>query len=106
RVTFGLPFFLAAPLFVPKLWARRRFLQLGGLLLPLLVGGCFYVLLGYARFGTPVGVDFNAYINPAHRDFLRQHHIFELRRVPFGVADYFGLRFPRVEQRAPYLRGE
>ena len=106
RVTFGLPLFLFAPVFLPKLWRHRRFAQLAALVLPILAGGLFYVLLGYARFGTPLGVDYNNYINPTHREFAHQHHTLDLSRVPASVIDYFGIRFPPTEDKAPFLRGE
>jgi hypothetical protein len=55
------------------------------------------------KFGTWTGVSFEHYINPVHREYLRHHSIFSLRRIPYSFADYFGLRFPPFQHEPPFL---
>jgi len=106
RVTFGAPLLLIAPLLALHLPPENRWRRLAALFLPLGAGLAFYILLSYARFGTLIGVSFDHYINPVHREFAHHYGIFSLRRVPYGFADYFGLRFPSFEAQPPFLRAD
>jgi hypothetical protein len=106
RVTFGLPLVLIAGLLAFRLPHPDRWRGLAALLLPLGGALAFYVLLSYARFGTPLGVNFAHYINPAHRDFSQKHGIFNLVRVPSSIMDYFGMRFPAFQEQAPFLKAD
>jgi hypothetical protein len=62
--------------------------------------------LSYARFGSFVGVSIDHYINPVHREFAHNYGMFSLQRVPYGLADYFGLRFPSLQWQAPFLKAD
>ncbi|MDQ6808069.1 MAG: hypothetical protein M3Z64_01375 [Verrucomicrobiota bacterium] len=104
RVTFGVPFLFIAPLLAWELRSRNRGLRCAALFIPLGLALMFQFLLSYARFGTFAGISYENYINPVHREFVRQFGIFNLGRVPWSFADYFGFEFPRLESAAPFLR--
>jgi hypothetical protein len=106
RVTFGAPLLLIAPLLALRLPRENRLSRAAALFLPLGASLAFYLLLSHARFGSLIGVSFDHYINPVHREFAHRYGIFSLRRVPYGFADYFGLRFPSFESRPPFLKAE
>jgi hypothetical protein len=106
RITFGVPLLLIAPLLALRLFREHRFAGLAALFLPLGSGLAFYLLLSYAKFGSLIGTSFEHYINPVHREFVREYGIFSLHRVPYGLADYFSLRFPSFQTGAPFLRAE
>ncbi len=106
RVTFGVPFLLIAPLLVLRLKRGERRRGFAAAVIPLGIGLAFYLFLSYARFGNLIGVNYDRYINPVHRDFIHQHGLFDLRRVPCGFVDYFNLRFPSFETEPPFLRGD
>ena len=106
RVTFGLPFLLIAPLLILRLTRNERRRGLAAILIPLGVGLAFYVFLSYARFGNLIGINYDSYINPVHREFAHDYGIFSLRRVPCGFIGYFNLHFPSFEMEPPFLRGE
>ncbi|MEQ1354345.1 MAG: hypothetical protein ABLT11_10025 [Candidatus Acidiferrum sp.] len=106
RVTFGAPFLLIGPLLALRLPRPDRLRRLAALLLPLGAAVAFYLLLSYAKFGTAIGVSYVHYINPAHREFAHKHGIFNLARVPYGMANYFGWHFPLFQDQAPFLRAD
>jgi hypothetical protein len=106
RVTFGAPLLLMAPLLALCLPRANRLRLLAALFLPLGAGLAFYLSLSYARFGTFVGTSFEHYINSVHREFTHDYGIFSLRRVPYSLADYFGLRFPSLQAQAPFLKAD
>ncbi len=105
RVTFGLPLLFIGPLLFLGLPNKRSIPALAALFLPFAAGVAAYALLSYARFGTWTGVDFAKYINPVYREFAAHHSMFNLRRVPCSLIDYFSLRFPEVQSTAPFLKG-
>ena len=104
RVTFGVPFILIAPLLAFRLPPEKRITNLLALLVPLGVALVFYVWLSYARFGGFIGVNYDYYTNPIHREFAHEHGVFALRRVAYSFADYFSLHFPGIELEPPFLR--
>ncbi len=106
RVTFGAPLVLIAPMLAIHLPRENRWRQFAALFLPLGAGLGFYLLLSYARFGSFVGVSIDHYINPVHREFAHKYGMFSLQRVPYGLADYFGLRFPSLQAQAPFLKAD
>ena len=106
RVTYGAPLVLIAAVLAIELVRQSRWRLLPVLLLPLTVGLAFYLILSYARFRTFSGINYDYYINPVHREFAHEHGIFSLQRIPFGLADYFGLRFPSIQSQAPFLRAD
>ena len=106
RVTFGAPLVLIAVLLALRMPREKRFHLLVALFLPLGSGLAFYFLLSYARFGSFVGVSYEHYINPVHREFAHKYGMFSLQRIPYGVADYFGWRFPSFESQVPFLRAD
>jgi hypothetical protein len=106
RVTFGVPLLLIAPLLALGLPCTNRVTRLTALVLPLGAGLAFYLLLSYAKFGTLTGTSYESYINPVHREFAEKNGIFNLRRVAAGFADYFSLRLPALQNRAPFLRAD
>lgn len=103
RVTFGVPFILIALLLVLQIPRQNRIANLLVLLLPLAVAFAFYVWLSYARFGSLVGLNYDYYINPVHSEFAHKYGVFSPRRIPYGFADYFSLRLPRIERQPPFL---
>jgi len=106
RVTFGAPLVLIAPLLALRLPPEQRVVRVAALFLPLATGLAFYLLLNYAKFGTLLGMTYDYYVNPVHREFARQHGIFNLLRVPSSFADYFSLRFPSLQTAPPFLRAD
>jgi len=106
RVTFGIPFILIALLLVLQIPRENRITNLLALLIPLGAAFAFYVWLSYARFGSFVGVNYDYYINPVHSEFAHKYGAFSLRRTPYSFADYFSLRFPKLQREAPFLRAD
>lgn len=106
RVTFGVPFILIAPLLVSLVGRENRTTNLLALFVPLGAALAFYVWLSYARFGSFVGVNYDHYINPVHREFAHRYGVFSLRRIPYSLADYFSLSFPSIERQSPFLRAD
>ncbi len=104
RVTFGLPFLFIAPLLVIKTPRDDRLVNFAALALPLAAGLAFYFWLSYARFGSLTGLTYNYYINPDHREYARQHGIFNLTRVPYSFVDYFSLAPPSLNFKPPLFR--
>ncbi len=103
RVTFGAPLVLIAPVLAMRLPRTNRLLDFTALWVPLGAAVVFHVLLNYAKFGSLTGASYDFYINSAHREFARQHGIFDLRRVPYSFADYFNVAFPSFHLRPPLL---
>jgi hypothetical protein len=106
RVTFGAPLLLIALLLGFRLLREKRWPLLTALFLPVGAGLAFHLFLSYARFGSFVGISFDYYINPVHREFAHKYGMFSLRRVPYGLIDYFGLRLPSVQPHAPFLKAD
>ena len=106
RVTFGVPFILIALLLALQIPRENRITNLLVLLLPLGVAFAFYVWLSYARFGSFVGVNYDYYINPVHSEFAHKYGVFNARRIPYSFADYFSLRFPRLQRELPFFRAD
>jgi hypothetical protein len=106
RVTFGVPFILIALVLGLQVPRNNRITNLSVLLLPLGVAFAFYVWLSYARFGSWIGANYDYYINPVHSAFAHKYGMFSLRRIPYSFADYFSLRFPRIERQPPFLVGD
>ncbi len=106
RVTFGAPFILIAPFLALGIPRGNRVTNLTMLVLPLGAALAFYVWLSYAKFGSFTGVNYDYYINPVHAEFAHKYGVFNLRRIPYSFADYFGLRFPSLEREPPFLRAD
>jgi hypothetical protein len=106
RVTFGAPFLLIAPLLAAPLFRKDQISRLAALVLPLGAALLFHLLLSYAKFGTFLGVSYEHYINPVHRQFAHKYGVFSLQRVPYSFADYFNWRLPEYQNRPPFLRAE
>jgi hypothetical protein len=106
RVTFGAPLLLMALLLALCLPRANRSRLLAALFVPVGTGLAFYLLLSYARFGSFVGTSFDHFINPVHREFAHQYGIFSLRRVPYSLADYFGLSLPSFQTQVPFLKAD
>lgn len=106
RVTFGAPLVLIAALLALRLIREKRLSLLPALFLPLGAGLAFHLSLSYARFGNFTGISFGHYINPVHREFAHNYGMFSLQRIPYGLADYFGLRFPSLQSQAPFLKAD
>ncbi len=106
RATFGLPFLLIAPVLIFRLPTKGRTSCIAALLLPVTAALIFYLLLSYARFGNWTGISYSHYINPVHGEFAQNYGIFSLSRVPSGFADYFSLRFPRIDSYPPFVHAE
>jgi len=106
RVTFGIPFVLIAPFLALRAGRETRLTNLSVLLLPLGAAVAFYVWLSYARFGTFTGVNYDYYINPVHSEFAHQYGVLSPRRIPYSFADYFSVRLPSLEDRAPFLTAD
>jgi hypothetical protein len=104
RVTFGAPLILIAPILAIALRPQKRITNLAALLLPLGTALAFYLWLGYARFGSVLGVNFDYYINPRDKAFVHKFGVFSLRRIPYSFADYFNLRLPSFHHEPPFLR--
>jgi hypothetical protein len=103
RVTFGMPFIFIALLLALQIRQENRIANFTALLLPFGAALAFYVWLGYARFGSFVGVNYDYYIDPVHRDFAHKYGVFNPRRIPYSFADYFSLRFPALQRDPPFL---
>jgi hypothetical protein len=103
RVTFGAPFILIALFLALGLPSQNRLTNLAALFLPLGAALIFYLWLGYARFGSLTGVNFDYYINPVHSEFAHKFGVFSPRRIPYSFADYFSLRFPAIQSEPPFL---
>src|SRR5438445_3997354 len=103
RVTFGAPLLLIAPLLAIPVIREKRLRPLIALILPLAVGLSFHLFLSYARFGTFIGVNFDHYINPVHREIAHKYGIFNLQRFPYGVADYFCFWLPPIQSVPPFF---
>jgi hypothetical protein len=104
RATFGAPLVLIAGFLAFRVAREDRAQQLAALLVPLAAGLAFYLLLSYAKFGTWTGEDYAHYINSVHREFAHEHGVFDLRRVPRSLADYFSLRPPAIDRRPPFVK--
>ena len=105
RVTFGLPLVLIAPLLALRLLRQpHRGRNLTALFLPLGAAVLFHLALNYAKFGDLVGAGIRYHINPVQREFAQKHGLFRLKRVPYSLADYFILRRPIPQPRAPFLK--
>jgi hypothetical protein len=106
RVTFGMPFILIAPLLAARVGRENRIANLLALLLPLGAALAFYVWLSYARFGSFVGINYDYYIDPVHRDFAHKYGVFSPPRIPYSFADYFSLRFPALQRNPPFIASD
>jgi hypothetical protein len=106
RVTFGLPFLLIAPALFFRFPTKGHARSIAALVLPVGAALIFYFILSYARFGNWSGVGLAYYINPVHSEFAKNYGAFSLNRVPYGFADYFSLRFPRVDSSPPFVHAE
>ena len=103
RVTFGAPFILIAPFLALSIAPEKRIANLAALLLPLGAALALYLWLSYAKFGNLLGVNYDYYINPVHREFAHKFGIFSPRRIATSFADYFTLRFPTLQREWPFL---
>ena len=103
RVTFGTSLLLIAPLLALRLPREARLAHLSALLVPLGAGLAFHFLLSYAKFHTLLGISFDYYINPVHKEFVHKYGMLSLRRIPFNFADYFGLRLPAFDAHYPFV---
>jgi hypothetical protein len=106
RITFGAPFILIALFLALRLRRENRATNLTALVLPLGAALTFYIWLSCAKFGSLTGVNYDYYINPVHSEFARKFGVFSPRRIPFGFADYFSLRFPTLQRDPPFLRAD
>ena len=103
RVTFGTSLLLIAPLLALRLPREARLSRLSALLLPLGAGLGFHLLLSYAKFHTLLGISFDYYINPVHKEFVHKYGMLSLLRIPFNFADYFSLRLPSFDAHYPFF---
>jgi hypothetical protein len=106
RATFGAPLILIALFLAPALPRENRVGNLMALFLPLGAALSFYVWLGYARFGSLTGVNYDYYINPVHSEFAHEFGVFSPRRILHSFADYFSLRFPSFQRDPPFLAAD
>ena len=104
RGTFGVPFILIAPLLGIRLLNRQPIRNITALFLPLGAAFFFYLFLSYARFGDFSGMNMKYNINPVQRDFATKHGLFRIERIPYSFADYFVLRAPRLQSKAPFFK--
>jgi hypothetical protein len=104
RATFGMPFVLIAPLLAIRLFHRQPIRNMTALFLPQGAALAFFLFLTYARFGDFSGMPMKYNINPVQRDFAIEHGLFRLDRVPYSFADYFVLRSPKLQHKAPFLK--
>ena len=102
RVTFGLPLLLIALVLACRV-RRTGWLRFAALAAPLGAAVCVYLLLSYARFGNFTGMRYDAYINSTHREFVREHGMFNVTRVPCSFADYFVWRMPSFHTHPPFV---
>lgn len=98
RATFGAPLLLLAPLLAFRLPAEKRFKGLIALFLPIGLALALFLALSYARFGNFAGISLQHF-----KRSTREHAMFSAVRLPLGFADYFGLKPPRLENRAPFI---
>jgi len=103
RVTFGMPFLLIAPALALRV-RQAGWIRLFALAGPLVIGLALYLLLSYAKFGNFSGVSYENYVDPVHREFVRQHGMLNLNRVPYSFVDYFSLRPPAFRSQPPFVR--
>ena len=103
RVTFGAPFILIAPILALGIGPEKRITNFAALLLPLGTALVFYVWLSYARFGNVLGVNYDYYINPVHREFAHKFGLFSPCRIATSFTDYFALRFPTLQREWPFV---
>ena len=103
RVTFGAPFILIAPLLALRIRPGNRTINFAALVLPVGAALVFYLWLGYARFGSLIGVNFDYYINPTHSEFAHKFGMFSPRRIPYSFADYFSVRLPSLRRESPFF---
>jgi hypothetical protein len=103
RVTFGMPLVLIAPALALRV-RQAGWIRLFALAGPLVVGVAFYLLLSYAKFGNFSGLSYENYVDPVHRQFVRQHGMLNLTRVPYSFADYFSLHPPTFRSQPPFVR--
>jgi len=103
RATFGAPLILIVLFLAPTLPRENRVGNLMALFLPLGAALSFYIWLGYARFGSLIGINFDYYINPVHGEFAHKFGVFSPRRIFHSFADYFSLRFPSFQRDPPFL---
>jgi hypothetical protein len=103
RVTFGIPLLLIAPFLAFRV-RRAGWGRLAALAAPLAAGVAFHLLLSYAKFGNVSGIRFDSYINSVHREFVRQHGMLSLVRVPYSFSDYFSLCAPSFQSRPPFVQ--
>ena len=103
RATFGAPFVLIAPLLAIRLFHRQPIRNMATLFLPLGAALAFYLFLSYARFGDFSGMNMKYNVNQEQRDFAVKHGLFRLERVPYSFADYFVLRSPKLQRKAPFF---
>ena len=106
RVTFGAPYILTAPLLALGLRRENRATNLTALVLPLAAALAFYIWLGYARFGSLTGVNYDYYINTVHGEFAHKFGVLNPRRILHSFADYFSVRFPSFELEPPFLAAD
>lgn len=103
RVSFAIPLILIAAVLAFRV-RHAGWLRLAALAGALVVGIAGYLLLSYARFGNFTGIRFDSYINSTHREFARQHGMFNLARVPYSFSDYFSVRPPAVQSWPPFVQ--
>ena len=103
RVTFGIPLLLIAPMLAFRV-SRAGWVRLAALAGPLAAGLAFHLLFSYARFGNFRGESYENYVNSVHREFVREHGILSLARVPYSFSDYFGLRAPSFQSSPPFVQ--
>jgi hypothetical protein len=106
RATFGVPFLLITPLLALRVFRKSPIRNLAALFLPLGAAFLFYVFLSYAKFGSFSGMPLRYSTNPPQREFAMKHGLFRLERVPYSFADYFILRYPRVQRQPPYVNAD
>src|SRR6476620_930221 len=103
RATFGAPFVLIAPLLAIRLFHRQPIGNMATLFLALGAALAFYLFLRYARVGQFSGMNMKYNVNQEQRDFAVKHGLFRLERVPYSFADYFVLRSPKLQRKAPFF---
>jgi hypothetical protein len=103
RATFGLPLLLVGPILGFHM-RRAGWRPLLALAAPLCLGFAFHLVLSYARFGNFAGISYESYINGVHAQFVRDHGMFDLARVPYSFADYFSLRPPVFRAQPPFVQ--
>ena len=112
RVTFAIPIAIAlALLFVRALAERfqpgtqktgraKAVLLLALAVSPAVAGGAFQLWYNYARFGSVLDIsNINTYVQPADVG-----GVFNVRRIPSAVCNYFGLTSRSLVNGAPYFQ--